>query len=529
MISDKRIRKPINGPFSGFQTSVNITQHSSSRGSQISIDGASKTGKKGRHVVRRRKESGTQRGPDHVPPRVTIEALPDIALLDIFEFYRAATMDGSGAAWPWNRLVHVCQIWRYLVFASPLRLDLHLRFTSKTPVREMLNVWPPLPIEIDSDAPDDMDNVIATLEYRDRVRKIWILHLTTEQLEQLAPMMQGPFPALTSLQLSTGETAPVLPDMFLGGSASRLQMLALSGIPFPGLPRLLLSAINLSSLSLDGIPDTGYISPEAMVTCLSALTRLTHLTIDFTLHPDRHPPPLTRVILPALEVLHFRGFSEYLEDLVAGIDAPRLRYLQISFLDQLISDTQQLSRFIGHTGIRRSYNQAQIRFGYREVLIFLPPPELPNLYQGLWLKVVCGAVDLNVQSAAQICNQSSFLLSSVKRLDIEEDSRCKSLWRADLDGTLWLELFRPFTAVRTLHISRKLQSSIVSALRELTEERATEVLPALEGIYLEMYHPSGLVHEAIEPFIAARQYSGHPVSVHGPPLGKVKREWFKSE
>ena len=45
-------------------------------------------------------------------------------------------------------------------------------------------------------------------------------------------------------------------------------------------------------------------------------------------------------------------------------------------------------------------------------------------------------------------------------------------------------------------------------------ERAIEVLPVLDGLYLEDYQASGPEQKAIEPFIASRQYSDHPVTVH---------------
>jgi hypothetical protein len=113
---------------------------------------------------------------------------------------------------------------------------------------------------------------------------------------------------------------------------------------------------------------------------------------------------------------------------------------------------------------------------------------------------------------AQICNQLSFLPSIVEQLSIIV--RWKSTLQVDMEDTQWLELFRPFTAVRTMRIDREMQSLIVPALQELTGERATEVLPALEGLYLEEYPPSGSDQQAVEPFIAARQYSNYPVAVH---------------
>jgi hypothetical protein len=115
---------------------------------------------------------------------------------------------------------------------------------------------------------------------------------------------------------------------------------------------------------------------------------------------------------------------------------------------------------------------------------------------------------------AQICNQLSFLLSIVELLDIQDPFSLALISQVDMEDTQWLELFRPFTAVRTLRICYQLQSRIVPALQELTGERATEVLPALDSLYLEEYPPSGSDQQAIDSFVAARQHSDHPVAVH---------------
>ena len=386
-----------------------------------------------------------------------------------------------------------------------------------------MDVWPPLPIEIDSNgAHDDMANIIAALEHRNRVRKILIRNLTISQLEELAPMLQELLPALAVLRLwtDTDETVPALPDMFLGGSAPRLQSLDLRGIPFPGFPRLLSSATDLSDLTLSKIPHTGYISPEAMVTSLSALTRLTRLAIGLespASRPDRRgPPPLTRVILPALEELEFCGASEYLEDLVARIDAPRLHNLNISFFHQLIYDVQQLPYFIGHAGSLGSFSHAGVvlnDYGV-DIEFYSSEKTLANLHNWLRLGILCREVDWQVSSMAQICNQVSLLPSIVEQLDIQVPDYLKSILQVGVEDTQWLELFRPFTAIRTLRICHNLQSLIVQALQELTGERATEILPALDSLYLEEYPPSGSDQQAIESFVAARQHSDHPVAVH---------------
>jgi hypothetical protein len=457
----------------------------------------------------------------HISPCVTIGALPEDVLLEIFDFCRATKVNDPWA-WPrmWQTLVRVCQIWRYVVFASPNRLNLRLLCTDITPVRETLDVWPPLPIEILSDTSNGGDNVIAALEQHDRVCRIW-LDLTGSPVERLATVMQDPFPALESLQLwSADETVPVLPQMFLGGSVPRLQSLVLDNIPVPTLPKLLLSSNDLVTLRLRRIPNTGYISPEAMFTGLSTLTRLESLTISFespASRPDRsrRPPPLTRAVLPALTEFQFQGTSEYLEILVARIDAPLLQHIDIMFFHQLIFDIRQLPHFSVHALMLTSYNRASVIFGGRLVAINLYPPEKKNPPQKLRLGISCRRADWQVSSMAQICSQISFLLSSVKQLDIDDDTfNWESTWQVDMDSTEWLELFDPFTAVRTLRISGKLLSLIVSALQGLSGESATQVLPALDSLCLEESLLSESEQQAVEQFITARQCSDHPVSVH---------------
>jgi len=79
--------------------------------------------------------------------RVTVSALPDDVLLEIFDLYvdSAAEYEAPDA---WHSLIHVCQRWRCVVFASPRRLRLRLLCTPKRPVKMMLDVWPESPIVI---------------------------------------------------------------------------------------------------------------------------------------------------------------------------------------------------------------------------------------------------------------------------------------------------------------------------------------------------------------------------------------------
>ena len=259
----------------------------------------------------------------------------------------------------WHTLVHVCQRWRFVVLASPRRLDLHILCTNFNQVEKNLNIWPQLPIAIeafvepDTDTDTDTDtsplsgvtNIIAALKHRLRVNKIAIYGIPNSLLKEFGAM-KSPFPALTELRLQSDEAYPLaLPDSFLLGSAPRLRTLSLNGISFPALPKLFLSTSDLVELHLRHIPPSGYISPEALATSLSVLTRLKSLSLIHRSPPswaDRanpHPPLFTRVFLPSLTSFTFNGHSEYLERVVSQIEGPLLDYTCIIFSDQLAFDT----------------------------------------------------------------------------------------------------------------------------------------------------------------------------------------------
>ena len=141
--------------------------------------------------------------------------------------------------------------------------------------------------------------------------------------------MQETYPTMSFVRLwSDDETVPVLPETFLGGSSPLLQSFWLYGIPFPQLPKLLLSANDIVDLRLENIPDSGYISCEAMVAGLSTSTKLETLIIEFQsmdLQEDRtsqHPAALlTRVALPALTLFRFQGSGGYFDDFVVRFES----------------------------------------------------------------------------------------------------------------------------------------------------------------------------------------------------------------
>ena len=77
----------------------------------------------------------------------------------------------------------------------------------------------------------------------------------------------------------------------------------------------------------------------------------------------------------------------------------------------------------------------------------------------------------------------------------------------------WPNLLRLFNAAKDLHLCNTVAPHVARALRGLQVERVTEVLPALENIFIQGLKPSGPVKEAISEFADARRLAGHPVSI----------------
>ena len=458
--------------------------------------------------------------------QVIIDMLPDVAILEIFYFYYLGdehkTKKGIER---WHTLAHVCRKWRNVVFASPHRLNLRLRTTECTRVKETLDIWPLLPIVVDvniggpfyEESDDwDEDNIIVALEHNDHIHEINFSGFSSSQSKEVLLAMHRPFPALTRLDLDFSET-PVQPqaDSFLGGSAPCLQYLRLYRTPFPGLPNLLLSATHLVSLTLWDIPPSGYFSPEAMATCLSVLTNLESLAIGFESprspsRPNQHPPPQARILLPIFITLTFDGDNEYLEDLVARIDAPLLTNLTITFFHRPIFDTAQLTQLISRTPKFKGHK------AHVEITDWHASISLPQTSDGkLCLVISCGESDLQLSSLAQVCGSffPRALIHAVEYLYINNGCFI-SYWDQDIfESRQWLDFLRPFSTVKCLYISWEFAPGIVTALQELVGDRATETLPALQTLFFEEADLSGPVWEAIGRFVAARQLAGHPIAV----------------
>ena len=460
---------------------------------------------------------------------MSLDILPDEVLLRIFDFYRMGHIHKLSE---WRDLLLVCRRWYQLIVSSPRRLYLYVLCTRKTSFRKNLGHWPTFPIIIDYTnilnypnyntqkcSPDEEEEVFAALEHPDRISSLK-LPVTKLLLEKVATMAQEQFPMLRELSFVSDEdeSVPVLPSEFLGGCAPRLRTINLEGIPFPTLPILLSSATDLLALSLHRIPHAGYISPEAMVAGLAALTRLEFLYLEFqssTSRPGRNDTSRraalpTQVVLPALTSFTFRGASEYLEDLVAQVEAPRLDFISITYLDQLIFSEHELPRFVGRVEVLEQ-SRKSVHVSFRGSDAFVRIQQAENDQVGVLLiilrdlrRIRTQEPQWHVSDLAGLLSRCSAILSNVGDLSID----VAGLQPDGIGNIKWLEVLRQFTTVETLLVPAPLASYILEAFKEVTAEMASDTWPALRLLCLEYQ-----LLRCVEGFVRARQLSGQPVTV----------------
>ena len=482
-----------------------------------------------------RTESG---GADRLYPRVTIDVLPDNVLLDTFEFYLGKDnpdeideFDGHDYD-GWQTLVHVCRRWRCIVFASPRSLDLKLYCTRERSANsEMLTIWPALPIVIDAQgiqSKEDVANIGVALRQHDRVCKINYCNMKFDDfmLKEFA-VIDEPFPALTSLVLASAyaQNVPVLPDSFLGRSAPHLRLLGLYGIPYPSIGKLLSSATSIVRFALWRVPHSGYIAPETIVPLLSTFSGLESLTLGIRyprsrIHrASRHPPPLTRVVFPSLTFLELGGEIEYLEDILSQIEAPMLTEIYFSIFNQVVFDTPLLGHFILRSDTFMTSHTACVDFRRDLVGVTLLGQEMAdNNKKAIWLNISCKALDWQLSAATQVLNSFVSYIPTLESLEIEIDHRN---WQGEIEAIQWRECLHLFASVKKMTLGHEdLVRLVLPVVQELSAETGTEVLPALQDLFLRMYSwqpssgNSGSIKKAIERFITTRQRYDHPVTVH---------------
>jgi len=380
-------------------------------------------------------------------------------------------------------------------------------------VKKRLACWPAFPIALKCCRDDENDINAAIplgLEYRDRICHIEF-HSINLGKEKVAKAMRKPFPALKSLLLrSEYSSAHTIPPGLLGGSAPRLQEITFKGMSFPALPKLLLKAHDLVSLEVSDMPWTGFLLPENIVKGAATATRLERLCIGFNKPSTRYitrrlplAPRITRAVLPSLISLQLHGTRDYLEDFVARVDVPQLRLTSLSFTGYFgfgqnhQKDVPELLKFM-----ERSEGVQLTQFKRVDVTLngestFHAYHEAHSQSSPLKISITDIVTRRSVFHVTQLLSQ--FSLFHVDYLHIRWDCRASPLMKPS--NSEWLELFRPFTAVRALHVCENLVEQFSQSFESATTELG--ILPALELLCLESHSMS------FDKYVIAWQLSGH--------------------
>jgi len=210
-------------------------------------------------------------------------------------------------------------------------------------------------------------------------------------------------------------------------------------------------------------------------------------------------------MFPVLSILTLNGVTEYLDQLLAHIEAPHLNDVQIGFLDPPIFDISRLSPCIGHT---ETFDQACMYFHYVNLSVELSSRKGTTNSTRLILS-------LRWKDSGWKLEKLSWRPSPPCSFVYISEDQSLPPWIIDMGITPWLEFLHVFTTVENLYLSTGIALRIASALRELAGEGVTEVLPALQNIFIRpQTSEAETIQEVMGKFIAARELSGHPVTVN---------------
>lgn len=186
-------------------------------------------------------------------------------------------------------------------------------------------------------------------------------------------------------------------------------------------------------------------------------------------HPDlksRHTYPPTRTVLPLTYSDFARGASEYSEYLVARIDAPLLNYFHIISFNQFASDTPQLDQFIGRTPTLKAHDEAHLAIDDGAVKDILLSQTTGHHLGLLTIEILFGESHFELSSLPRVSTSSLPSLSMVESLYVYESQYLQSDWEDEIrvENTEWLDLLRPYTAVKNLYLCKVFGPGIVRAL-----------------------------------------------------------------
>ena len=425
--------------------------------------------------------------------------------------------------------MHTCRTWRRIVFESQQALHLRLFCTHGSPVLKSLDFWPALPIvvqyggslELDPPTPEDEVYIMAAIKHSDRVISISLT--LTSSLQAKLSTIKSPFSALEDLVLVSQNRMeyPFQPRLVLWWGA-RLRRLHLTRIAVLELPRLLHSSKNLVDLQLHEVLYPLDFPAETLTNAFSGMTQLRSFSLHFTPYSYSNRfaeflPSRKLVALPSLTRFDFQGNASVVKAFVAGVDAPLLGDINVTFLDHSVTDISDesdesdpfdlsvLIDFINRIKIHKSPRRADILSFEDDITISLTQP-------GVHTRIRWEFYGAPPSTMARICIQFSAFLFNVEDLRIH--GKQPSPRNDGPYNERWLpETVHLFIGVKWLQVSGNLSCDFVNFLQR-RHWRRESVLPALHKIHVLQPGPChASMREAIESLLASRRLSGHHIAV----------------
>jgi hypothetical protein len=349
------------------------------------------------------------------------------------------------------------------------------------------------------------------------------------------------FPILESFELNASGSPKVqrfpsrfdFPVTMILSSAPSLRRLELRNVSFASLPPLFSVTTNLVHLILDlglGTIERPSESPATSLTILlQGMPHLRSLVLQVPSYYDRpylapKPPSPTQTqdIVPLLSLTHFdfHGCKLRFEALVAGLSAPSLQVLAISFKDKInTSHLPHLSRFI--RDIEGHFFAAQVKLSQQDV-------EIDILTRSSFIDEQPCKITMSDNSNQKLETGTALQpkLTTLEELVLGStfsDLERGPPWLA-FDSYPWRAFVGQFLNLKILRVQRGLIVEFAHFLSQNCEASPSDLLPALEEIelLLKSLHRSDAdisdsSREALlanfNPFVAARQQAGRFVKI----------------
>jgi len=430
---------------------------------------------------------------------------------------------------------------------------------------------------------EDKRGAIFVLRQRERVRRVHIA-APSASLHYLVGAMDNEYPILQRLIIRSQAQRPenhngtrnrnrnrsdnVTVTLRAEFRAPLMHHLILSNVAIPTSSRLLSSAgSDLVWITLQNLPASSPdFHPAHLTAQLGALSRLEVLTVHFSVAiPNRdvrrrlQGASTMRVVLPRLRRLAYRGGTTYLEGILARLETPELRTMNVEFFNQLSFSLPSLLQFARTTAL--TFLSAELHFDEDFASLIVDPLDK---YAGgddgrrthpLLLQVKGKLLDWQVTSILQICSAIAPLLAQTEVLTlgfhkIGPDPAAAGAAEAGVveaaagwqggdiavDRVQWRALLRIFAGVKTVQLTGGRVGDLFRAIQPRHGESnnsgndigggegegngegngegedggafSPEVLPVLQKLVLRGW---GIAADVFTSFIAASDAAGRTV------------------